>query len=193
MPCSSYASVSSRQNVQMMVAIGRQYANLQVNPKMAHGWVKSGAQEWRTHTGGQHKALMEEQVDTIYGMIEDQGITLKALKQRILVDFQLNITISMSHNYLEGQLLTLKKIHYITADANNGRNKTLHIEYVQAISAHIQDNKTIIWIDEMNVNLYCQHMQGRAPPGQQAVVTLLGSKGPNVHVIAAITNFQVIK
>ena len=54
---------------------------------------------------------------------EDQGITLKALKERILADFQLNIVISTIHNYLEGRLLTFKKVHYIAADANNARNK----------------------------------------------------------------------
>ena len=59
-------------------------ANLRVNPKMAHGWVKSGAQERRPHTGGQRKALTEEQMNAICGMIEeDQGITLNVLKERI--------------------------------------------------------------------------------------------------------------
>ena len=69
-------------------------ANLRVNPKTAHGWVKSGAQERRPHAGSRRKALTEEQVDAICGMIEeDQGITLKALKERILADFQLNVAI----------------------------------------------------------------------------------------------------
>ena len=53
-------------------------ANLRVNTKTAHGWVKSGAQERRPHAGSRRKALTEEQVDAICGMIEeDQGITLK--------------------------------------------------------------------------------------------------------------------
>ena len=46
---------------------------------------------------------MEEQVVAICGLIEkDQGITLKAIKERILVDSQLNVAISTIHNYLEG-------------------------------------------------------------------------------------------
>ena len=40
---------------------------------------------------------------------------------------------------------------------------------------------------------YCRRTRGRAPAGQRAVVALPGSKGPNVHVIGAITNFQVVK
>ena len=120
---------------------------------------------------------------------EDQGITLNALKERILADFQLNVAFSTIRNYLEGRLFTLKKVHYIAA----GANKALRVEYVQAISARMQDNKTIVWMDETNVNLYCRRRQGRAPAGQRAVVALPGSKGPNVHVIGTITNFQVVK
>ena len=70
------------------------------------------------------RLLRKSKVDAICEMIEeDQGITLKALKERILADFQLNVAISTIHNYLEGRLLTLKKVHYIAADANNARNK----------------------------------------------------------------------
>ena len=57
----------------------------------------------------------------------------------------------------------------------------------------MQENKTIIWMDESNINLYCRRTQGRAAAGQRAAVALPGSKGPNVHVIGAITNFQIIK
>ena len=183
-------------NVRMAAAIGRRCVQIfgSIPKRLMDGSkvvLKSG-----DPTGSRRKALTEEQVDAICRMIEeDQGISLKALEERILADFQLNVAISPIHNYLEGRLLTLKKVHYIAADANNARNKAaLHVEYVQAISAHMQDNKIIIWMDKMNVNLYCRRTQGRAPAGQRAAVALLGSKGPNVHVIGAITNsFQIIK
>ena len=56
-------------------------ANLRVNPKTAHGWVKSGAQERRPHAGSRRKALTEEQVDAICGMIEeDQGNNTERVK-----------------------------------------------------------------------------------------------------------------
>ena len=165
--------------------------NLRVNPKTAYTWVKSGAQEQRPAAGCQRKALSEEQVDAVCRMIEeDPAITLKAIKERILVDFQLNVAISTIHNYLEGRLLTLKKMHYIAADANNPINKALRLHYVQRISAHMQDNKVIIWMDETNVNLYCWRTQERAPAGQRAAVALSGSMGPNMHVIGAKKIFK---
>ena len=48
-------------------------------------------------------------------------------------------------------------------------------------------------MNETNINLYCRRTRGRAPAGQRAVVALPESKGSNVHVIGAITNFQVVK
>ena len=120
------------------------------------------------------------------------GNNTESVKGKDFGGLQLNVAISTIHNYLEGRLLTLKKVHYIAADANNARNKTLRVEYVEAISAHMQD-KTIIWMNETNVNLYCRRTQGRAPADQRAAVALPGSKDPNVHVIGAITNFQVVK
>ena len=108
-PHGSYAKVSAADRARIVECAdgGGDWkalcANLRVNPKMAHRWVKSGAQERRPHAGSRHKALMEEQVDAICGTIEeDQGITLKALKKKILADFQLNAAISTIHNYLKG-------------------------------------------------------------------------------------------
>ena len=65
-------------NVQMAAVIGRCCVQIfRSIPK----WVKSGAQEWKPHAGSQCKALIEDQVDAICGMIEeDQGKTLKVLK-----------------------------------------------------------------------------------------------------------------
>ena len=168
--------------------------NLQVNPTTAYGWVKDGARERRPVAGGRRKALTDEQVDAVCLMIEeDPAMTLKAIKERILENFQLAVGTSTIHNYLEGRLLTLKKVHYIMADSNSQRNKALRMEYVQRISVDMRENKTIIWMDETNINLYCRRTQARAPAGQRAAVALPGCKGPNVHVIGAITDFQIIK
>ena len=106
----SYAKVSVADSIVECADGGGDWkalcANLRINPKTAHGWVKSGAQKRRPHVGSRHKALTEEQVDAICVVIEeDQGITLKALKERILADFQLNVAISTIHNCLEDDCL----------------------------------------------------------------------------------------
>ena len=55
-------------------------ANLRVNPKTAHGWIKSGAQERKPHTDSRRKALTEEQ-DAICGMIRgESGNNIESVK-----------------------------------------------------------------------------------------------------------------
>ena len=101
-------------------------ATLQVNPKTTYVWVKAGAEKWRPTAGGRSKALTEEQVDALCLMVEeDSSITLNALKERLLNDFEVRVSVSSIHNYLEGHLFTVKKVLYQKVEANNSRNKAL--------------------------------------------------------------------
>ena len=48
-------------------------------------------------------------------------------------------------------------------------------------------------MDETNVNLFCQCSQGRAPTRKSAVAVRPASKGKNIHIIGAISAFQVVQ
>ena len=70
-------------------------AALQVNPKTSYVWVKAGAEERRPTAGGRRKALTEEQVDALCLMVEENpSITLNALKERLLNDFEVRVSVS---------------------------------------------------------------------------------------------------
>ena len=56
----------------------------------------------------------------------------------------------------------------------------------------MKDGKTIIWMDETNLNLFCRRSQGRARVGERAVMALPTSKGPNIHVICALSAYHMI-
>ena len=130
---------------------------LRVNPKTAYGWVKQGAEERRPAAGGRRKALTEDQVESLSAMVENDPLNmLNALRGRMLTDFQVAVSVSTIHNYLEGRLFTLKKVHFVMEAANSPRNKALRLQYVRSVSGHMQENKTIIWTDETNLNLYCR-------------------------------------
>ena len=99
-------------------------ATMQVNPRTAYVWAKAGAEERRPTAGGRHKALMEEQVDALYLMVEkDLSVMLNALKERLVNDFEVRVSVSSIHNYLEGRLFTVKKVHYQMVETNNPRKK----------------------------------------------------------------------
>jgi hypothetical protein len=56
----------------------------------------------------------------------------------------------------------------------------------------MRDGKTIIWMDETNLNLFCRRSQRIARVGERAVMVLQTSKGPNIHVICALSAYQMI-
>ena len=67
---------------------------------------------------------MEEQVDALCLMVqEDPSITLNALKERLLNDFEVRVSVSSIHNYLylEGRLFTVKNVHYTTVLYGRGK------------------------------------------------------------------------
>ena len=47
-------------------------------------------------------------------------------------------------------------------------------------------------MDETNLNLFSRRSQSRARVGERAVMALPTSKGPNIHVICALSAYQMI-
>ena len=109
-------------------------------------------------------------------MIEsDPTLMLMRLSDKTLAEF--GVAVSPS-TYSQGKLMTLKKAHAIPATMNTDCNKELRRQYVQRVSQYIREGRTIIWMDETNLNLFCRRSQGRARVGERAVMALPTSKGP---------------
>jgi hypothetical protein len=58
--------------------------------------------------------------------------------------------------------------------------------------AAVGAGKHIVYIDESNGNLFCTRTIGRSKVGQRATITLTGSKGPNVHMLAGLTELGLL-
>ena len=75
---------------------------------------------------------------------------------------------------------------------NTDANKELRRQYVQRASQYMRNGNIAIWMDETNLNLFCRRSQGRARVGERAVMALPTSKGPNIHVVCALSAYQII-
>jgi len=170
-----------------------QLANhLGIKYKTAYTWVCAG-NNIRKPKGGSLKKLTEDQINILIEEIErDPSVTLQQLVQITNALFGLSISKSTIHNYLSGRLISVKKVHVMPNAMNSETNKELRKEYVQKVSQYMRENKYIVWMDETNLNLFCRRTQGRARIGERAVVAMPNSKGPNIHVIGAISAYQVI-
>ncbi|VEN49333.1 unnamed protein product, partial [Callosobruchus maculatus] len=139
------------------------------------------------------KALVEDEINTIVEWIEDDcGLILKQVKMKVLTNFRRKVSTSTIGNYLEGRLFTIKQVHIQPISMNYEENKRRRAEYVTALNRYIELGKQIVWIDETNFNLFCRRTRGRSRVGVRAVQHLPAARGPNVHLIGAISPAGVV-
>lgn len=72
-------------------------------------------------------------------------------------------------------------------------SQSLRAQYVEKLNNLVHQGRQIVWMDETNFNLFCRRTVGRAKIGDRAKMTLPASRGPNIHVIGAISLTGVLK
>ena len=65
--------------------------------------------------------------------------------------------------------------------------------YVQQLNAYVSAGKQILWMDKTNFNLFIRRKTGNSRVGTRAVVMLPAARGPNVHLMSAMTSSQLFK
>lgn len=172
------------------VALSKQ---LNITYKTAYHWVRSGNVRPNQKDGKNPKILSEEEIDVIIEWIEEEcDLTLIQIKDKIMRQFNKSVATATIGNYLEGRMFTVKQIHTEPITMNSPVNKNRRAEYVRTLNLLIEQGKQIVWIDETNFNLFCRRTRGRAKAGTRAVQLLPAAKGPNVHLIGAISAAGVL-
>lgn len=199
MPRDAYKkhSDNDKERIQTAYSEGRDWKAtaeaLGVPYKTAYRWIREDPETERPKRGGSRKRLSEEQIDQICFFIEeDPSLTLKQIATKVQTEMHVAVSPSTVHSYLLGRVITLKKAHAEPIGMNSPENKNARQNFVQRLSTYMRptEGKSIIWMDETNLNLFTRRTQGRAVVGQRAAVKMPNSKGPNVHIIGAMTSFQ---
>ena len=170
-------------------------ATLQVNPKTAYVRVKAGAEKRRPHC----RWSPQSSHGRVSGrpVLNSRGRSVhytQRTEERLLNDFEVRMSVSSIHNCLEELLFTLKKVHYQVVEAHNPQNKALRLECVSADKyAHVC--KTRLSSGWMKQTLTCivSVPEEELQLASELWSLYLDQKGPNVHMIGAITNFKVTK
>jgi transposase len=194
-------SISSPQDRQRIVECAnrggswkRLAETLGIKYKTAYGWVRSGEPQEKRRGGNKPRSLSEEEVNAIIGWIEeDCEMTLVQIKEKVRAEMNKSIATSTIGNYLEGRYFTVKKMHSIPETMNSIFNKERRREYLMTINQFIRNGKDVVWMDETNFNLFCRRTLGRSRAGTRAVKSLPASRGPNVHVIGAMSCDGIVK
>ena len=136
--------------------------------------------------------LSNVQLEVVLTWLEQNPqLTLKDIRNRIEHEMGVEVSQKTVSNRLDGRLITLKKVHYMPLGINTDANKLLRRDYVAQLMQLTAINKTILYMDESNFNLFCRRTCGRSIRGERSVVKLPNSKGPNSHIIGAITSAGV--
>lgn len=157
--------------------------------KTAHDWLRKGNPERNKRGGGRAKKISAEIMEVIVNWVEENcQITVKEICRRLRNERNIIVSHQSVSKRLDGQLVTVKKVHNLAHGVNTPENKELRRQYVDNILHHVALQKYIVFVDETNFNLFCRRTTGRAVRGQRASVKLPNSKGPNLHVIGCISS-----
>ena len=114
-------------------------------------------------------------------------MTLKEMSNKLRAESGIQVSPQAISKALDGKCYTIKQLHYMTDTMNSDENKRKRKDYTTKILNFTGEGKTLIFIDESNVNLFLRRSIGRARKGERCVVRRPNTKGPNVHMIAAIS------
>ncbi|KAG7156393.1 putative DDE superfamily endonuclease domain-containing protein 63, partial [Homarus americanus] len=126
------------------------------------------------HGGGRPPVLGDEAKDFLVMLVEaTPTITIRELNHTLRA--------------LDGELITLKQVHNVSANRNSEDVKAARIAFAQYMYEDgIHQHR--VYLDETGYNLYTCRTYGRAPQGQRVNRIVAGQRGSNLTLIAAISN-----
>ena len=143
--------------------------------------------------GRRNSKMTNEHVEKLLEYVEENPqITLNQLASKLRNDTGLNVTTPTIHKHLHGKFYTLKQARPQPVTMNSPENKTQRAQYVRRLMEYTGSGKTVVYIDESNCNLFLRRSEGRSKRGTRCSVKAAAARGPNVHIIGAITQTGLV-
>lgn len=159
----------------------------------AYGWIRRAHDPRKRRGGIRHRKISQEHIEKMIDYVEKNPyITLKEIGDKFAVETGITVSINTIHKYLEGQMYTVKKALPQPVTTNSEINKRKRKEYVDKIMNRTGMGKTVIYIDETNVNLFLRRSQARARKGFRPAVKCAPSRGRNIHILGGISQHGLV-
>lgn len=143
------------------------------------------------HHPSHSKKWDDKELDTAISWIEENPVlTLNEIINKGLEEGFPFIQASTLSKYLNGRLITLKKVRINPIARNSIETKKQRIEYCSKFLDN--SRKTFVFIDEMGMSICTLRNKGRSKKGTQAILKAPLSKAPNISVCMAICKEQGI-
>lgn len=166
--------------------------SFKVNISTAYEWIRKGQTQPKKKGGSQSKKTAEI-INCILDKIEKEpSVTLSELTTLTRSIFDVSVCVNTMKNWLDGELISLKDVRPMVHNVNTQENKVKRAQYLESLMNNRADQRTLIWIDETNFNLYCRRREGRSKIGSRSCVVQPNSKGSNLHCIGAMTDSRML-
>ena len=143
--------------------------------------------------GGSKSKKTDEIINFILDKIERvPSVTLAELTALTRSTFGVSVCVNTMKNWLDSELISLKNVRPLVHNVNSQENKAKRAQYLESFLNYRAAERTLIWIDETNFNLYCRRREGRSKIGSRSCVVLPNSRGSNLHCIGAMTNSRML-
>ena len=187
------ASTSVRRRIYESAREGRDWQIVAINNGVkvdtARNWISKGTPTLKNTGGNRNQKITEDHRDSMVECLsETPELTLKELADKLHFTYEIDVCHQTISNHLDGMLFTRKRIHYAPVVMNSPENKLIRRNFVEALSLIMrEENSHVVYIDETNLNLFTRREYGRSTEGKRVISTMPASKGPNIHIIGAIS------
>jgi len=140
------------------------------------------------HRGGHKRAIITDHLGMKILQFLDENPTafLREIKQFLFETEGMQCSRNTISRYLEGKLITLKKVHACVQDRNSVAVKEKRFDYAMRFLSEGWRSKNLIFIDEIGFNIWTTRQNARSRRGMPASVTIPTNRGRNVSLIMAI-------
>ena len=162
--------------------------------KTAYGYItKPDDSTTRQRGGATYSKVRAAHVEKLIVHVEENPqVSLKEMARKLKEDTGLEITIPTVYRYLHGKMFTVKKVMPQPERMNSEENKEKRASYARKVTEVVGAGKTVLYMDETNINLFLRRSQGRSRKGTRCSVKAATAKGPNIHVIGAMTQTGIV-
>ena len=162
--------------------------------KTAYGYITRPDDDAVEQRGGAtYRKVTSDHVDKLVGYVEENPqVSLKEMARKLKQDTGLELSIPTVHRHLHGRMYTIKKIMPQPERMNSAENKEKRALYARKVTEAVGAGKTVLYMDETDVNLFLRRSQGRSLKGTRCSVKATTARGPNVHVIGAMTQTRIV-
>lgn len=159
--------------------------------KTAWHWINAGrstASPKGGVAGNKPKKINEEILEIIISWIEiNPQISLQEIAVRVEKQFGIQLARSCVGNYLNGMLYISRLVQVPSELINTPDNKFKRAEFVTDLLTFTQMGKDIMWVDEINFNLYSLPRNPNKRP-TDAAQNLCNSRQMSLHLVGALSS-----